>query len=193
MLGKKTTLQKGAKTGGERGGFGLPLSAGSSMVGEARPREGMLGNRTEPGKAIQGCSALCRPAERERATGTLPRCQEARDIQRTKGEKAPEYSLQVLNIGSGVDLKQLRGFRTRWCSERNCGTEATPRHEYAPQNWGTSHKTALKPEILHQLKIAGFASEPPGNLHAWKSRLFSELFWNQQFWKINDGYVIRCI
>lgn len=98
------------------------------MVGEARPREGMLGNRTEPGKAIQGCSALCRPAERERATGTLPRCREARDIQRTKGEKAPEDNLQVLNIRSDVDLKQHRGFGTGRCSERNRDTEATPRH-----------------------------------------------------------------
>lgn len=101
------------RSGGERGGFGLPLSAGSSMVGEARPREGMLGNRTEPGKAIQGCSALCRPAERERATGTLPRRQEARDVRRTKGEKASEYDLQVLNIGSDVDLKQPSRFRDR--------------------------------------------------------------------------------
>lgn len=122
------------------------------MVGEARPREGMLGNRTEPGKAIQGCSALCRPAERERATGTLPRCREAQDIQHTKGEKALEYNLQVLNIGSDVNLKQHRGFGTGWCSERNRDTEATPRHGRAPQNRGTGHKTALKPEILHQLK-----------------------------------------
>lgn len=76
------------------------------MVGEARPREGMLGTRTEPGKAIQGCSALCRPVERERVTGTLPRCQGAWDIQCMKGEKVPQCHLQVLNAGSEVGLQQ---------------------------------------------------------------------------------------
>ena len=93
-----------------------------------------------------------------------------------KGERAPEYDLQGLNIGSGVDLKQHRGFGTGWCSEGNRGTEVTPRHGRAPQNQGTGHKTALKSEMLHQPKIAGFDSEPPGNGHTWKSRLFREPF-----------------
>lgn len=194
VIMEKDNSTKRCKDGGRGGGFGLPLSAGSSMVGEARPREGMLGNRTEPGKAIQGCSALCRPVERERAIGMLPRCQEARDIQRMKGQKAPEYNLQPtvesLNIGNDVDLKQHQSFRTGSFSETNRDIEATRRHRRAPQNWGTGHKTTLKPEILQQLKvcieIAAFGSEPPGNLHTWKSRLFSKLLWNEQIWKVNN-------
>lgn len=109
MLGKKGNSTKRCKVSGEKGGFGLPLSAGSSMVGEARPREGMLGARTEPGRAIQGCSALCRPVERQRATGVLPRCRRAWDTQHVAGEEAPQHSLHVPNMGSIGDLRRFCG------------------------------------------------------------------------------------
>lgn len=128
------------------------------MVGEARPREGMLGARTEPGRAIQGCSALCRPVERQRATGVLPRCCRAWDTQHVAGEEAPQHSLHVPNMGSIGDLRRFCG--PGGAPGETVGTEATPRHRCTTEALATrllpKQKYYTDPKLL---------SLTPGNLH----------------------------
>lgn len=133
------------------------------MVGEARPREGMLGAHTEPGRAIQGCSALCRPVERQRATAALPRCRRAWDTQDMTGEEVPQHSLHIPNVGSTGDLMRF------------CGPGGAPREIVAPrQLQDTDVHPVTEAPAMKLLPNQKYYIDPkllgltPGNLHTWK-------------------------
>lgn len=133
------------------------------MVGETRPREGMLGARTEPGRAIQGCSALCRPVERQRVIAALPRCRRAQDTQDMTGEEAPQHNLHVLNAGSTSDLTRF------------CGPGSAPRETVAlSQLQDTDVHPVTEASAMRLLPNQKYSTDPkslaltPGNLHTWK-------------------------
>lgn len=53
-------------------------------------------------------------------------------------------------------------------------TDARPRTEALATRLLSNQKYYINSKV--RIKIAGFNSKPPGKLHTWKSRLFSELF-----------------